>query len=293
MIFKRVSFIASLILSIHCQKILPDSNPTIVEPVAKVDYGDMSLQMINDFVLIIQVFMTCVPSGALAPMLIDFVRMSCLFNMLSTFSLLSLNLLNGWDRLDESRTFKMEMRKTFNSWAENHEKRNWLNEDVNWQDIKNWVNVFDVHFDMYVSNYTDIERNSRVNRVICASFNVGQRSLFEMPFEQEICVTKEGIKKLGRNRFSTLPIDTTKNLVKFLINGGFIKTASNPPFYLFRIMETYGDMSIDFLETLQEMTSSLQVESENSLEQACNFHEGENLLMSMRLKRAQAVASLM
>ncbi|GCE99820.1 hypothetical protein ZYGM_002201 [Zygosaccharomyces mellis] len=293
MIFKRVSFITSLILSIHCQKILPASNPTIVEPVAKVDYGDMSLQMINDFVLIIQVFMTCIPSGALAPMLIDFVRMSCLFNMLSTFSLLSLNLLNGWDRLDESRTFKMEMRKTFNSWAENHEKRYWLNENVNWQDIKNWVNVFDVHFDMYVSNYTDIERNNKVNRMICASFNIGQRSLFKMPFEQEICVTKEGVKKLGRNRFSTLPVDTTKNLVKFLINGGFMKTASNPPFYLFRIMETYGDMSIDFLETLREMTSSLQVESEDSLEQTCNFHESENLLMSIRLKRAQAVASLM
>lgn len=291
--FWKISFVASLILSIHCHRVIPASNPIVVEPVAKIDYGDMSLQMINDFVLIIQVFMTCIPSGALAPVLVDFVRMSCLFNMLSTFSLLSLSLLNGWDRLDESRTFKMEMRKTFNGWAENHEKRSWLNDNLDRQEIKNWANVFDVHFDMYVSNYTDMERNGKNNRVICATFNMGQKSLFDMPFEQEICVTKEGIKKLGQNRFSTLSVDTTKNLIKFLVNGGFIKTASNPPFYLFKLMETYGDMTIDFLETLQEMTSTLQIESKGSLEQACNFHEGENLLMFMRLRRPQAVASTM
>lgn len=289
----NILFIALLILCIHCHRIIPASNPSVVEPAAPINYGDISLLMINDFVLIIQVFMTCIPSGVLAPMLVDFVRISCLFNMLSTFSLLSLSLLNGWDRLDESRTFKMEMRKTFNSWAENNEKRNWLNESVNWRELKNWVNVFDIHFDMYVSNYTDVERNGKINRVICASFNMGQKSLFDMPFEQEICVTKEGIKKLGKNRFSSLSVDTTKNLVKFLAKGGYVKAASNPPFYLFKLMETYGDMTIDFLETLQEMTSSLQVETKSSLEKACSFHEGEKLLMLMRLKRPQAVASLM
>lgn len=285
--FWNILFIASLFLSIHCQRIVPASNATVIEPVAKIDYGDISLQMINDFVLIVQVFMTCIPSGALAPVLVDFVRMSCLFNMLSTFSLLSLNILSGWDQLDESRTFKIEMRKTFNNWAKNHEKRKWSDSNISWQEIKNWVNIFDVHFDMYVSNYADVERNDKINRVICASFNMGEKSLFDMPFEQEICATKEGIRKLGRNKLSTLSVDTTKNLIKFLINGGFVKTASNPPFYLFKLIGTYGDMTVDFLETLQTMATFFQVQSKGFLEKACNFHEGEKLLLSMRLKRPQ------
>lgn len=280
-------------MQIHCKRIIPAANPSVIEPVAKIDYGDMSLQFINDFVLIIQLFMTCIPSGALAPMIFDFVRLSCLFNMVSTFSLISLNVLNGWDRLDESRAFKTQMRRTFNHWAEDHEKRTWLSGAPNWREIRDWVNVLDIHFDLYVSHYTDMERNNKINRVICASFGMGEDSLFDTPFEQEICVTKEGIKKLGNNRFSTLSMDTTRDLVKFLANGGFIKATNNPPLYLFKLLDTYGDMTIDFLDALQKMTSSIQTESEGFLEKACNFHEGENLLMSLRLKSPHSVTAIM
>lgn len=281
-------FLLSVLLLpiIFCQHMQPPGNAKVLEPVAKVDYSDLTLGMINDFILMVQMFLTCVPTTAIPTVVPDFVKISCLFNMMSTFSLISLNILIGWDRIDESRTFKMQMRQVFNQWAEEHEKRG-LIENSKLQEIRKWTNFLDLEFDMYVMKYDDSEQNGRQQRLTCASFEMGESIFSNRGFIQEVCVTKEGIRKLGENRLSRLPLEHTIKVAKFLANGGLLKVANNPPLYMFKLMKTYGDLAVDFLQTLQTMATSVQVRAEEFTEKGYNFHDNETLLMTLRLLRPQ------
>ncbi|SJM85887.1 uncharacterized protein ZBIST_2532 [Zygosaccharomyces bailii] len=271
---------------ILCQNMQPPGNANVPQPVAKVDYGDLTLALINDFILMVQMFLTCVPSTALPPVVPDFVKISCLFNMISTFSLVSLNILNGWDKIDESRTFKVHMRHVFNQWAEDHEKRD-LVKISNLQEIKKWNSFLDLHFDMYVVKYNDKEQQGRLYRLTCVSFEMGELVFGNRAFLQEVCVTKAGIRKLGENRLSRFSLEHTLRVAEFLVNGGFIKVASNPPLYLFKLMKTYGDLTLDLLQRLRDMATSVNIKSDDFSEKGYTFHEGEDLLMTLRLLRPQ------
>lgn len=245
---------------------------------AKIDYSDLSIALVNDLVLIAQIFVTCVPTGALAPVAPNFVRVSCMFNLLSALSLLALSILVGWDKMDESQTFKLKVRETFESWAAQNTRFSRRSSNFKaspLSHVKQLCHWLDLHFDIFV-------RYSR-QRLVCAAFEMGSNTLFSHPgFIHEVCVTKEGLRKLGENRLSTLPLKTVKKLAKFLIHGGLLRAAINPPLFLSSSIQAYGNLTQEVQQRIYQMTTVIDQETWNGREVGFTIQEDQQLLMTFK-----------
>lgn len=259
-------------------EISPDQNPPngLVKANDGVEYSDLSIALINDLILIAQIFVTCVPTGALAPVAPNFVRISCMFNLLSALSLLSLSILLGWDRLDESRIFKMQIRRAFEGWAQGHTRlseRGFILDGTVANNVRQFCNWLDLDFDLYVK--------SGKRRLICAAFRMGQATVLQhRGFSHEVCVTKEGIRRLGENRLSRLPLETVKKVAKYLIRGGLLSTALNPPLFLSNAVQTYGAFSQEVQHKINQMVTIIDQENWDGREVGFTIEEDQNLLLS-------------
>ncbi|QLG71508.1 hypothetical protein HG535_0B05500 [Zygotorulaspora mrakii] len=268
----------------------PDSqNPPngLIAPAGNIDFSELTLSLMNDFVLMAQVFVTCIPSMVLAATTPLFVKVSCSFNLLSVLSLLALGILDGWDRLDESGPFRFQMKGLFESWAQNHTVDA---SDMTKRDLPSIRNPFEevcknlgLHADMYVR--VDTLKNQRM---ICSSFEVSHSSFFHKPLFQEMCVTKKGLTRFGKNRLTRMPINTTRKLANFLIHGGIIKTAINPPLYLFNIIQAYGEYAEEVTQKMYEMITVMNSKTWDGADISLTLHEDEKLLMSITYRRGGA-----
>lgn len=267
----------------------PNQHPPngIIGRTGQIDFSDLTIALLNDFILIVQVFVTCIPTGALAAVAPSFLRISCMFNMLSVLSLLSLSILVGWDKIDESRIFKIQMRQLFEGWAQGHNRSDTIKRDNTFltpslQAIQSFCNVLDLHFDMYVTHTIFNHHQQQKQRLICAAFEMGNSTMFtHKNFVQEICVSKRGIRRLGENKFSTLPLQTVRKLVKFLVYGGLIKTAINPPLFLLNTIQAYGDFTQEILQKIYEMVTIIDTDTWDGHEIGCSVYEEQILLLSI------------
>lgn len=250
----------------------------VVRAKDEILYSDLSIALINDLVLIAQIFVTCVPTGALAPIAPNFVRISCMFNLLSALSLLSLSIVLGWDRLDESRVFKMQVRSAFESWAQNHSrpsKRLYILDETAADKVRQLCNWLDLHFDMYV-------RPGR-QRLICAAFEMGKATVFQhRGLSQEVCVTKEGLRRLGENRLSRLPLETVKKLARYLIRGRLLSVAINPPLFLSNALLTYGDFTQEVHHRIHQMVTMIDQKDWDGRDVKFAIQEGQNLYFTFK-----------
>lgn len=242
----------------------------------KIDYSDLSIALINDLVLIAQIFVTCVPTGALAPVAPNFVRVSCMFNLLSALSLLALSILIGWDKMDESRTFKLKVREIFDCWAARNTRYPSSNPEVTaLSHVREFSQWLDLHFDIFVK--------ADRQRLLCGVFEMGESTLFSHPgFTNELCVTKEGLRKLGENRFSTMPLNTVKKLSKFLIRGGLLRAAINPPLFLLSSIQTFGNLTQEVQQRIYQMTTLIEQEAWDGREIGFIIQEDQKLLLTFR-----------
>lgn len=250
----------------------------LVDVTGKIDYSDLSIALINDLVLIAQIFVTCVPTGALAPVAPNFVRVSCMFNLLSALSLLALSILIGWDKMDESGAFKLRVRQIFDNWAARNTRFSRRETSFNsgtLSHVRQFVHSLDLHFDVFVKDSQQ--------RLLCAALEMGSRTVFHRPgFVQEICVTKAGIRKLGENRLSTLPLKTVKKVARFLFQGGLLKAAVSPPLFLSSLVQTYGNLSQEVQQKLYQVTTAVNQETWDGHEMGFTIHEDQVLLMTFR-----------
>lgn len=243
-----------------------------------IEYSDLSIALINDLILIAQIFVTCVPTGALAPMAPNFVRISCMFNLLSALSLLSLSILIGWDRLDESRMFKVQVRRAFERWSQGHTRiseRGFIFDETAANQVRQFCNWLDLHFDMYVKPGTQ--------RLLCAAFGMGRATVFQhRGFSHEVCVTKEGLRRLGENRLSRLPLETLKKVAKYLVRGGLLKMANNPPLFLANAVQTYGAFTGEVQQRTHQMVTIMNQENWDGRALGFTIEEGQNLLLTFK-----------
>ncbi|QLL32959.1 hypothetical protein HG536_0D04810 [Torulaspora globosa] len=250
----------------------------LVDAKNKIDYSDLSIALINDLVLIAQIFVTCVPTGALAPVAPNFVRVSCMFNLLSALSLLALSILIGWDKMDESRTFKLKVRQIFDCWAARntrYPRRSFNPEVTALSHVREFSHWLDLHFDIFVK--------SGNQRLLCGIFEMGENTLFSYPgFTNELCVTKEGLRKLGENRFSTLPLNTLKKLTQFLIRGGLLRAAINPPLFLLSSIQIFGNLTQEVQQRIYQMTTLIEQEAWNGRDIGFTIQEDQKLLLTFR-----------
>ncbi|QLQ79839.1 hypothetical protein HG537_0C04880 [Torulaspora globosa] len=250
----------------------------VVDAKGKIDYSDLSIALINDLVLIAQIFVTCVPTGALAPVAPNFVRVSCMFNLLSALSLLALSILIGWDKMDESRTFKLKVREIFDCWAARNTRyyRRNINPQVTaLSRVREFSHWLDLHFDIFVK--------PGGQRLLCGVFQMGGNTQFShQGFTNELCVTKEGLRKLGENRFSTLPLNTVKKLTKFLIRGGLLRAAINPPLFLVTSIQTFGNLTQEVQQRIYQMTTIIEQEAWDGREIGFTIQEDQKLLLTFR-----------
>lgn len=257
----------------------------LIDPAGNIDFSELALSLINDFILMTQVFATCIPAATLMPAVPFFAKVSCTFNMLSVLSLLSLSILDGWDRLDESGPFKIQMRGLFENWAQNHTRATGkvVKRELPFSlldPIAELCSHLDLHMDLYIKANTIKE-----HRLMCGSFEVHNSTFFSSkPFFQELCVSKEGVRRLGKNRFAQMPINTARKVAKFLIHGGLIQSILNPPLYLFNILQAYGEFADEITQKMLEITTIINSKTWDGHELGIVLEENNQLLLTITYK---------